>query len=200
MHTDTEQAYFAGIIDGEGTITITLSERQGSKGYRQHQVLMDVATNHQQTMEALALIWGARITERKQPKGRRSTYALRWQNKTAAAVIRELRPYLRIKVAQADIVLKMADEIAARDYPAKALSKEEWDQREQYRLAVRRLNYSRYGMQAQEYREPGTLRCSICGNEFSEYKTRKKMFCGDECKRKAYRRYNATYRARRKQT
>lgn len=200
MHSETEQAYLAGIIDGEGTITITLTERQGTEGYRQHQVLMSVGTNHQQTMEHLALTWHAPITERRQPQGRRPIYSLRWMNSTALKVIQEIRPYLRIKAAQADIVLKLGEDIAAREYSAKPLSREEWDQREQQRLGVRRLNYSRYGMAAEDYREPGILKCAICGSEFSEYKTRKKMFCSAACKKVVSRQYGAAYRAKKKQT
>lgn len=200
MQTDVDKAYLAGLIDGEGTITITLSERHGGKGYRQHQLLLTVGTNHQQTMEAISLLWKATITERRQPHGRKPMYILRWQNSTAGQIVQAIRPYLRIKAAQADIAIRLTQQIAERDHPGKALTREEWDEREQARLAIRRLNFSRYGMEAEEFREPGVLTCSICGNDFSEYKTRKKMFCSVECKKKANAVYNARYKAKKRLT
>lgn len=196
MHTEAERAYFAGLIDGEGTITITLSKPQGNAGYQHHAILFSVGTNHEATMEHLKLLWNCKgITERPQAGGRPSLWVLTWTSRAAASVIQEIREFLSIKAAQADIALRMAEEIAERDHAAAPLAREEWQRREQYRLAIRRLNRSRFGLQEIEFREPGPIICKGCGTKFSEYKTRKKMYCTKQCGMRAWQRASRAKRA-----
>ena len=109
MVETTTLAYLAGIIDGEGCI--------GIYGYREHwangrtfRIDVRVGMGEPHAVVLLRQTFGGSICSRKNlPKGAtKPSYQWNVSNKLAVACLKLLVPFLRVKKAQADLVLEFA--------------------------------------------------------------------------------------------
>jgi hypothetical protein len=108
MWNDTQLAYLAGIIDGEGTIGI---ERQSphetcrKKTYYTHRLLIVNTSNilKQWLQENFPC---GKITYRKKIDGRKPCYVWRLFGKDAEDILQAIIPFIKIKRNQAECVLK----------------------------------------------------------------------------------------------
>lgn len=105
----TTLAYIAGIIDGDGYITITRSTRNGKDYFG---VQVGIAGTRREPHDLAASIWGGRVC-RYQPKNPSHRAQFQWQRMGASAVpvIEAISPYLLIKQEHAAIALELHEHV-----------------------------------------------------------------------------------------
>lgn len=200
MRTETEMAYLAGLLDGEGHIGISLTS-PGKKGerWRTHYLTVTIAMSNLPVLEWLRATWSGAVLSPKKATGY-PMWQLRWQSAAGAAVLRETLPYMRVKAAQATLAIQFADDLASRPHQAASITEAEWDRRESLRLAIQSLNrpgkdpYTprlSFGAKAKE-----PITCKFCGKASTEYGTRKRQFCDKQCANAFFR---AKYKADKQQ-
>jgi hypothetical protein len=101
--TDTELAYLAGFIDGEGSICVF--------GYhnRRHSALRLTAYNtNREVLEWIAFNFGGRVrpVKRRTPKNR-PQFVWEISARPAATILLAIRPYLQVKAQQAELFLEV---------------------------------------------------------------------------------------------
>jgi hypothetical protein len=120
MLTDTQAAWFAGFVDGEGTIGLQRIKRVLSDGRQVFQYMpkMSVANTHLPTIRLIAKITnGARsqwpLQNRKNSilkdgsviGNYKQCYCVQWSAERARILLREILPFLVTKKKQAELVL-----------------------------------------------------------------------------------------------
>lgn len=158
MASDIELAYLAGLIDGEGTITIQKRKPTGTKTRQKNPsfvVVVLVVNTDQRLVQAAKDISGAgyiwQAAADRNPE--RANWNQVWRYETTAAAARGLialvQPYLRSKTRQAEIALSMPPRLRgwnARNRPAEDLAI--YEQQEVLFLEMKELN--RRGRQPSE--------------------------------------------------
>lgn len=187
MHSETDRTYLAALIDGEGHIGIALAKPRTNRAFmRTHSAILTVANTYLPVMDEIREDWGGTLVVRKaNPTSSTMIGNLRWSSKAAAEVLWEIRPYMRIKHAQADLLLAFADELAARPSRTQMISKDEWDRREDLRVSIRQLNKPDPSVVAAPYPTNPALTCAFCGDQYTNYVSTKSMYCGQKCAQKA---------------
>lgn len=96
-------AYIAGIIDADGYITI---QRSSHKGKRYFGAKIGIAGTNRIPHDLAASIWGGKVSCHI-PKNPSHKPQFQWSRagREASEIIATLHPFLRIKIAQADIAL-----------------------------------------------------------------------------------------------
>lgn len=101
MNDELLWAWAAGIVDGEGSISIF---KIGKSSYS---VVLHVGMSHKETIARIRTIFGdGQIREDKQPQGRKTMYVLRLYGKRAVEIVKRLLPYLFTKKRQAELVIE----------------------------------------------------------------------------------------------
>lgn len=103
------KAYIAGIIDGEGCVTVNKRKhKSGSKGF-----VPTVSIG--MTYQAL-IVWLAHITNRKwkaelkrKLPHHKPMYRVDWRNQRAKEFLLEILPYLKVKKEQAELLILLCD-------------------------------------------------------------------------------------------
>jgi hypothetical protein len=105
----TTLAYLAGMIDGDGYITINRSERAG-KVYHAPQV--GIAGTRREPHDLAASLWGGAVSCYA-PSNPRHRPQFQWSRQGAAAadIIRSLEPYLLVKREHAWLALELWEHI-----------------------------------------------------------------------------------------
>ena len=109
-----ESAYIAGIIDGEGTVTLhrkTISV--GRKRYQAWEYYIGVTLTQKAFMNAIKeMVNVGKGQVRNNPrnlKGRANqSYRVKWSGSHCISILKEIRPFLLLKAPQADIILNFA--------------------------------------------------------------------------------------------
>ncbi|MEM0053705.1 MAG: LAGLIDADG family homing endonuclease [Nitrososphaeria archaeon] len=159
MPTETEKAWMAGFLDGEGTFTICKQVRKNrpSPAYR---VFISVSNTDKYVLKIFCRYYGGKIynvhERRKDKRGLKWRDAFDWYCPvfTSERFLIDVLPYLRLKYQQAEVLLeflrtKQAFARKKRTSRGSApLTDEEIAHRERLRLKVQALNkkgvYSRY--------------------------------------------------------
>jgi hypothetical protein len=107
--TPMELAYLAGVLDSDGSITIVRQHPNrlypDSYTYSEH---VQVGQCSREAVDLFHLYWPGEFRVRdKKPGHWRPLFVWRTSNIRAAACIKALRPYLRIKSRQADLALAL---------------------------------------------------------------------------------------------
>lgn len=111
--TKTEKAYLAGIIDGEGTVTLTCSNRGQ---YAQPQV--SIANNNLKLIRWIRQRVGFGSIITKKPKKPNHSIAYAWQVNRAGQcknILKIVYPFLILKRNQAKIVLEQYSTVTPRN-------------------------------------------------------------------------------------
>jgi hypothetical protein len=107
-----QNAYFAGILDGEGSIFTTNNgvKRPGQGNYKKVCVSAVMRRDKAQPLYEAHSIWGGSLWERK-PRKSMIHWALDWRmsGKIAEKFLKSVYPYLRIKKRQAQLALEYLD-------------------------------------------------------------------------------------------
>lgn len=103
MISESDLAYAAGIVDGEGCIAI----RRGKHG--PHFCQVAVANTSLILCEWLKQRWGGNVHRKKRNAQHnwKPVYQWRVNNRLAISFLKQVRPYLLIKQAQADLALRL---------------------------------------------------------------------------------------------
>lgn len=137
--TPTEAAYFAGFVDGEGTIGLYRARRRESKSGYRLQSHLAVANTDMPVLEAIQRMCGnGRLVQTTNPAKphHKPGYLLRFSPNQIRHVLPQLQPYLLIKGRQAEYVLEFLSlNVAGRNMNAEQKAKAD-----QIRDAVRGLN------------------------------------------------------------
>lgn len=105
-------AWAAGFVDGDGCIGIAKQKYKGREGVC-HRLKLSVVQNNREVLEEVQTILGESsfIAKLKRDStSNRQSYALVYDSTHALSAINKLRPFLRRKQYEAEIVEKMWDE------------------------------------------------------------------------------------------
>lgn len=150
MLSDTDKAWMAGFLDGEGCLTISKQVRKNrpSPAYR---AAISVSNTDRRILQPFSKEYGGSIynvhERRKDKRGLNWADAFDWccPMSSSKRILSDLRPYLRLKSAQADIITDFIE----KKFPRKSLgvgkgssplSGEEIAYRERLRVSVHSLN------------------------------------------------------------
>ena len=101
MSNELLWSWAAGIVDGEGSISIF---KVGKDSYS---IVLHVGMSHKETINRIRTIFGdGQVREDKQPKGRKTMYVLRLYGKRAVEIVTLLLPHLFTKKRQAELVIE----------------------------------------------------------------------------------------------
>lgn len=108
--TIAEAAYLAGLVDGEGTLSVWKERRPANiTGFR-YKVTFTIAQANQKFLEEIGRMGGngsVRLCTRNRPeRGHKPVYTVRFYSHQTRWLLPQLLPYLRIKRRQAELVLK----------------------------------------------------------------------------------------------
>ncbi len=106
----TDWAYAAGLVDGEGCISVSRSFEPKRRRY-QYGVQVVVSNGDRRALDWLQMTWGGWVVVVHRGKGR-ARASWNWRCPTglsAKPFLTGLRPWLRIKTAQCDNALAMID-------------------------------------------------------------------------------------------
>lgn len=100
----TKLAWAAGFIDGEGCITANYAKHKHDKrGYVN--LILDVAQIRRKPLDELVALFGGRVRSGKVSTG--ICYFWRLYGTNAAAVLKQIHPYLVLKTRQAELALEL---------------------------------------------------------------------------------------------
>ena len=131
---ETELAYVAGIIDGEGSIGIY---QQKARGYRSKVMRVTVDNTDEWLIRQLLMWFGGHINRRSDHRGNRKDV---WQwyveSKKAGNFLRLILPYVRMKRPQVELALQFQE----RKHPCRGHTEEELALEEAERLLMHKMN------------------------------------------------------------
>jgi len=132
--------YWAGIIDGEGSMTIKVQHLPHCTFGKNHQLLIKVGMCNREIPETLHGLFGGSFVI-KHPEGSRG-YVYTWSitAKKALAFLLRIRPYLIVKKRHADLLIEFQKTMRKRGGRGRPLSKEMFAKREWYKAEITSLN------------------------------------------------------------
>jgi len=107
MSTDLENAYFAGILDGEGTIALKRSHDTLHRKHTHYYPGVMITNTHKGVCDLAKEIYGGCVYERKSWRHTGYKPCFQWLigSRMADSFLRLVLPYLIIKKDQAELVL-----------------------------------------------------------------------------------------------
>ena len=188
MLSETDKAYIAGFVDGEGHISIHYHSGKWSG----HGVFVKITNTNLEVLAWIATHFGGALRKERnrknvEGKGWKPTADVQWGARKAVEFLREIRPYLRLKARQADIVFEFAKTIRPDGATARPITPEEWDYREELRLQIRQLNLRANAEMPEAKPSPQLSKpvqtCPQCGKDFTSYRTR--TYCSLACQQRS---------------
>lgn len=175
MLTETEKAYLAGIVDGEGAVTIVELRSRGP-GYEHYVGSLEITNTNLRLIDWVKvrighLIENITIDRRRTVKGQKPVYRLCFRNQRAEEVLRVIYPYLVIKARQAELVFELRSRIRSNIGAAKdctKLSLGERAYRKQLYLECAKLNLRGTGNAerlSERSPETGVRQSELAGSE-----------------------------------
>lgn len=104
---ELQMAYFAGLIDGEGCLTVTRQKRN-----TQPTVTVMVSMTTPEPLRLLKEEFGGSLCEYQRALQHKPVWMYRCQAKKAEVLIRAIRPFLIVKAEQADLCLELRDSMS----------------------------------------------------------------------------------------
>jgi hypothetical protein len=105
-----EKAYLAGIIDGEGTVTLTRHHRNETPTPS-----VSVANNNLELLKWIKCLVGGMIVSKKKRKAHHNdSYAWTIRQDKAIQLLKEIEQYLIIKKLQADLIIQKYKSVTHR--------------------------------------------------------------------------------------
>ncbi|AFU86543.1 HNH endonuclease [Caulobacter phage CcrRogue] len=140
---EVDRAYLAGLIDGEGCISVSRTHSNASakgcrRGYAYRSSVSVAMTNKEVLLWASETTGFGKICPKKTKPHHRPAWTWTVWSKQAAELLKALQPYLRIKAEQAKALIEFQQ--AMRQPGSKGLSDEEWENRERSYEAFRQMN------------------------------------------------------------
>lgn len=172
--------YFAGIVDGEGTIGIAKVKRKlkdNRQGYA-YRTFFHITNTHLPMLQYLQKHIGGKISYLDE---RAQAYNMTFSANKIRELFPDLIPYLLIKKRQAEIVLEFLAKIKETNFCSP--SDEIYDFYEKCFVECKKLKQERWNYEIK--RTPvGMLKCKQCNREFIAYSNSHK-YCCHYCKKHA---------------
>ena len=107
---EAEKAYLAGIIDGEGTVTLAKNRKTETPSPS-----VTVANNNLELLEWIKGLVGGTIISKKKHKAHHSdSYAWAMRSDKAIQLLKDIRQYLIVKKPQADLIINKYKSVTHR--------------------------------------------------------------------------------------
>uniref|UniRef100_A0A6M3LDG9 Putative HNH homing endonuclease n=1 Tax=viral metagenome TaxID=1070528 RepID=A0A6M3LDG9_9ZZZZ len=120
MYSETDKAYLAGFIDGEGTIVI---DTHG--GTRTPSLRLIVANTYLPVLQELREIWGGCLyTKKPQRENWKAGSALEWATRQALEILKEVQPYLHVKREQCQVAFKFQETVNPMEHRTRGIPME----------------------------------------------------------------------------
>ena len=104
MLTEVDKAYLAGMIDGEGCISIAVCHKKGRNYFR---LILGIYNNDQDLIDWISDTLES-IARTSYVHKRSRTFRWEASGSQAQVVLREMKPYLKVKKQQAELALAMS--------------------------------------------------------------------------------------------
>ena len=138
MEANETLAYIAGIIDGEGCISVSVLH---SKSGRSHNsIYVKIGNTCEEVIRYIDVLLPGGTSEVPGYGNRKTTYIIQWYGESAIDVIELVLPYLIIKRKVAELALDMWQRCFANRYRTSVLSEAERILRDEYVGRIRHLN------------------------------------------------------------
>lgn len=160
--TETDKAYIAGILDGEGSIGIYVAK--GGDGYGSHVLQVTVKMSEPAAVEMISAVCNVPIHVGKVRNNSRPCGTIIIRAGKALELLTQCLPYMRVKKVQAEIGIAFQTAKAnclTRNRKGavrgrERLSREEWDLREAFRVRMYAANSGRLGFVPKPLRAAAT--------------------------------------------
>lgn len=130
---EAEKAYLAGIVDGEGTVTLTKHHRNETPTPS-----VSVANNSLELLEWIkSLAGGTIVSKRKRKAHHNNSYAWTIRMDKAIELLKEIKQYLIVKKPQADLIIQKYKSVTHR---AGKYTPEMLEKKMRLVAAIRKLN------------------------------------------------------------
>lgn len=141
--SETDAAYLAGLIDGEGCISVTRTATNAAakgcrRGFAYRSSMAMNLTDLNLLTWAKEVTGVGKISPRKVSGNRRSAWCWAVWSKEASALVQAIRPYLKLKGPQADNLIRFQD--LMRSPGSNGLTDFEWEERERLYLYSKKMN------------------------------------------------------------
>lgn len=188
-----EAAYVAGVVDGEGTISLTRATPTANRPKR-YVPRLQIANTDLALLDRLnRMVGGGRLDGKNRRAHIKTCYALTWMPVQIRALLPQLHPYLCAKQRQAEAVLRYVELV---DQGARGATDQSLEEIERIRQEITRLNHRGVRTEAGSvpFWEPaGPLaprplyreQCEHCGGPMSVLMPHKR-FCSDQCQSTHY--------------
>lgn len=134
MDNEHNLAYLAGILDGEGHMSVTVDRKN-----RRHFAAVGVSNTSWQLMEWLHSNFGGNIIHRTNPANKqfwRDRYEWRIYTKAIDGLLPKVLPFLVVKAPQARLILDLRESLKSD----RRITDEVFAQRESIKDSIRSLN------------------------------------------------------------
>jgi len=135
-----DRAYLAGLIDGEGCISIARIAAGSPYANVRHVLRVDIQMSELEAIDHVATLFQRKIMV-KQPATnmRKVAYRISWQANFALDLLEAVHPYLILKREQARVAMEFQLRATSARRTGRRLTPEELEVRERYYLELRRL-------------------------------------------------------------
>lgn len=175
--TETQLAYIAGFIDGEGTFVVGKYSRSGNR-YLAYRGFCAIANTHVPVLQSIQKLLGGKIIE--QGIGRQC-FSLSFTTNEIRRWLPDLQQFLIVKKEQAEVLMAFLDKQA--DNASAPISEELLSFYESCYLKLKKLKKVRFSFK-EKVVTLGIRKCRQCGNEFeANSKSPKKTYCSVKCKK-----------------
>lgn len=105
---EIDLAYIAGLFDGEGSVNI-YSYRSSKNGRQYRRPILRITNTHKETLEFVKKFFDSGFIHKKKDKRdtRKSCFNYQVGNSRALEILKELRPFLKVKAAWADYIFSV---------------------------------------------------------------------------------------------
>jgi hypothetical protein len=143
MLTETDYAYAAGIVDGEGCILIRRTKPSGGYQNVRHTLTVSVEMSEIETVQFLSQLFNKPYQCRDRGPGRKVLYVVAWSSNLAVEMLRKILPYMRGKKKQALTAIEFWENTRRECKPGVWLTEQELGTRDQYRHRLQVLKHRR---------------------------------------------------------
>ena len=138
MEANESLAYLAGIIDGEGTISVAVFH--GKSGHSHNSIFVKVSNTCENVISYIDALMPGSISVSVRPSPRQPLHTIQWGGESAVDVIDLVLPYLIIKRSVAELALEMWYRCFANRYRRSVLTEAEIILRTEYVKRIRYMN------------------------------------------------------------
>ena len=114
---ETDKAYIAGFIDGEGSIGLRACHSSRGYTYDSYLIRIKVAQTNEDVLQWIKTMTGVgSVRQRKDVPGYRRAWEWYLAGRNALKVLHEIYPYLRVKRIQAEIAFEFEKTYVGKGY------------------------------------------------------------------------------------